>query len=562
MMMYNNEKAYKKSTTRIEPITTVKGVLFSFLFALFSLAVFSISNVYANCSRCDPNLSNIDCSNSNYYGLLSSSNTDNNNNDCFSAPIPGTDGNAGVDTGGECAVFTSAKAQAKEKCDREREEAREQREEAEERVKEIADQQQEALEQRQEVIQDQIEEQRREADRMREEARRAEEQRKQTIENLKNDCRGNHQELLSQRERMEDSVQQIQSEIDKIEDNIVKESVEVSKREDELQQNILKFRQEIRDRIRRLEQTQERELDGLDKEVDALEQQLLQASLDLERAELQRQEACKQRYLQYEQAQEQCFNEARTRVSQERDAYYTTIYTGQRTFQSLSDTPNPQQIDARFTNLLNQRQAQCYDRAIGQEVDIIPCNLKLLRERDQICQGESPPNKCPQTTAGKQIENLLRNQLEGMAIQQKESAAQTRQVLERINEIPADRKQVLERFREDIQNLQTEFNERYQRLTNELERIRDRSFNAIQELEKRKIRLISQNPARHFQENIELAVEACCATPGALATQCRQISTYLIDARRLARLHVQPLLTRDPSKTNSTRMSAGSSGQR
>ena len=406
------------------------------------------------------------------------------------------------------------------------------REERKREEKEFQEEKEKSLE---DMLEKQIEDQKKaqeEAQRQKEEMNRL----------MAQECKEENRKLVSQRDRIESRVRAIESEVDELRDSITKNKSIQSEEEQRLKEEIQKLTQDQRDTLLKYEtQIQDAE-NKSDQLIRDLERKLLIEVHKLENITDNQNIACNNRFNEYLLVREGCFNRALQEVSVQRENYYKQLYSGRQSrTPSEAFSENLQTIEERFTNLLYSKEQLCYDRAIGNTEQVI-CSLSSLRDRDSICQQtENKGEKCP-TAQARVIENKLLEKLSEIKNQEEIIEMEINSIYKSLEEIPGKKAQAIENLKKDLENKHQKFTERFDSLKVRLEQARIRRIAEIEKSTQKIQRLLQEDPARHFSEQIRRAVNTCCSMESSILTvnECTDLNGYLSDVRRNQFIFAQP----------------------
>ena len=367
---------------------------------------------------------------------------------------------------------------------------------------------------------------------LREQRERAERQRqeqKALMEASKQECKTQHDMFRGERNNIENQVRDIEKQIDEKRQAIINENIATSRDEEELKQSIQKLKEQHRKLLNEWEGNLSKQSDDFDMRFETIKLQLFEAQNQLEQAEIAKQTACTDRFNAYDLTDRQCYDQAMAEVSATRQTYYTRLYQGNQDFSSASEVFSTgfEDVEQRFTNLLNEKKRLCYQNAIG-NTEIVACNLETIQARDKSCQKAKQDSRCP-TPQAVVIENKLRNVLAGVALEQKKAKEAMENIYKQIGELPAKKKEAIQQLQKQLKNAKQSFEEEFARLSRKLEERQLLRFQRIRKFTEEIQRLEEIDPARHFKEELDFALHACCSQgptrPGD-PYLCRKIREY------------------------------------
>ena len=482
--------------------------------------------------------------------------------------------------------------------DQRREEERREREDEKEDEKE--DERREREEEREEdEKEDELEKFAKEqADKLEKERDKALEAQQEMIESAKNECKSSHQDVVTQRDRIESQVQKKQQQLDDIEDAITKHYASISKAEDQVREEILKLKQEERQAMNAFKQeeikAEQAERGGeraLEQSIEDIENAIFESDSALENMADFKEQICSNRSMEYLKISVECYNEQLKQVSEERATLYERIRSGRYEASSLAGLfqMDSQNIDQTFNRRLNALHAHCFESKTGENLPHpgqsltvhIPCELEAFERRAKMCRENNNDRKiCPMKPEVQVIEQQALAQLRKMK-QDEVKVERARETalknIEKLREDNRESKKWIERALADLEKqlqlAQQDFEERHERAENELKRVRESAENSILQLERNKIRLLASDPARHFEETLLVARVSCCNSnsidPQQTAQQCALLNRYEQDPTRFQFAFVRPLpalrstsgpSSRRTSSSGTSRSSSGSSG--
>ncbi len=356
------------------------------------------------------------------------------------------------------------------------------------------------------------------------------------------ECRGQYEELRGERNRIEDAVKRIESEIDKRRQEIIDTHIATSQEEDNIKNNLTRLKDRNRKFLRDWEEKRDGRLRIRDDRFKAAEIEIERALRQLEMAEAGKHAACTERFNKYDIEKNSCYDEALAEVGKERDEFYTNLYSGKQKFQSASEvfSNNFKMTEKKFTRLLKKKEKKCYKKRMG-KTKVVACNLDTLEKRDKFCQKENPDSRCP-TPKAVEFENTLREKLAGISVAKKTADENLARLYKEIGELPGEKEKDLKKLRQELEDEKEKFDEQYTQMSKKLEENQLLRFQKVKKLQEEIQRLMTEDPARHYKEELELAVHYCCPQgfmrPGN-PVLCRQINNALTDASRLQFLFIK-----------------------
>ena len=349
----------------------------------------------------------------------------------------------------------------------------------------------------------------------------------------KQECKSQYEQFRGERSSIEDRVRQIESQIDEKRQDILNQSMAAGREEEALKESIQKLKADHRRLLNEWETKISDQSANFDMKFEQIKIQLSEAQNKLEQAEIAKQTACTERFNAYDLADRTCYDQAMAEVSVTRQNYYTRLYQGDQEFSSASEvfSADFENIEQNFTNLLNEKKRLCYQSAIG-STEIVACNLETVQARDKACQTAKQDSRCP-TPQAVAIENKLRNVLAGVALEQKTAKEAMERIYQQIGELPTEKQSALKQLQQELKNAKQSFEEEFARLSRRLEESQLLRFQSIRKLKEDIQRLEEEDPARHFKEELDFALHACCSQgptrPGD-PYLCRKIGEYATQA--------------------------------
>lgn len=460
-----------------------------------------------------------------------------------------------------------------ERLDREREEQRDEEErEREEKEKEVEEQLEFAKEQ---------------AEKAEEEKQRALEEQQDMMEQAQNECKSSYEDVVHERKNIESKVTNIQERMDRMEDAITKHYASISEGEDKVRDEILRLRREERQvmnsfKSKRVEaeKVEQGGDQALQEAIEGIEEDLYNSVTTLEDITRAKEQICSDRSTEYLKISVECYNEKLVQVTAEREELFKRIGSGNYTASNVSNLfqMDSQNIDQTFKRRLDALHTHCFSEKTGESLPHpgqslavqIPCDLQVFEQRARDCKEDSNQRACPATPVVQAIEQKVLAQLRQIErdVQKIERAREKavehiQKLKDRHEEEKGWMAKALADLEEELRLAKKDFKEKHERAENALLRVRETAENSILQLERDKIRLLSSDPARHFEEQLVVARVSCChsASPQQTAQQCALLSRYEQDSSRFQFAFARPLpALRSASGPSSTRSSSNQGG--
>lgn len=494
---------------------------------------------------------------------------------CGSEGDPCGPQNSSGDPSGRCRTVEIYDDQELERRDRECQDWKSDKEKAEEEERERKEKEEE----------EQLEFAKEQAEKAEEERQRALEEQQKMMEEARNECKSSYDAVVRERRGIESEVESIQKQMDKMEDAITSHYASISEGEDRVRDEILKLKMEERQAMNSFKskkmEAEKMEQEGdraLQEAIEGIEEDLFNSDITLEDIARAKEQVCSDRSTEYLKISVECYNEKLVQVTAEREELFKRIHSGKYTAANVSNLfqMDAQNIDLTFKSRLDALHAHCFSEKTGESLPDpgqslaaqIPCNLQVFEQRARDCKENNTQRACPSTPIVQAIEQKVLVQLRQIDRDVQKIERAREQAIEHIQKLKEKHREDKEWMAKGLADLEEnlrlakqDFKERHERAENALLRVRETAENSILQLERDKIRLLSSDPARHFEEQLVVARVSCChsVSPQQTSQQCALLNRYEQDVSRFQFAFARPLpAIRSASGPSSTRASSRS----
>ncbi len=386
---------------------------------------------------------------------------------------------------------------------------------------------------------------------------------------LQERCNDAYNEAKRERDQIEKNVQRLQQELDKVEDAILKANSAIATSEDRFRQSLLNKKQQYRKETDRKEtEIRERKFEKKEKERQAIKdiRKLEQIKIELVHALGQAGEVirniCSDRFQKYVDTSRDCHNLALQNTKKERDNFFTKIESGEYQAASLSTlfSFDRKNTIKRWRNRIQELHQECYINRVGENLPTkgqklkvqVSCDVATLEKRKEDCEKiQDNSLLCPQSPMAIGIELETLNKLKSQKKLLETTNRRLKDAEENLTlgneEIIAQKSEIEKRIKQaerQFEKLKEKRDEEIQFENNKLTKARHDNRNKILNLEKKKIRLLSQDPTRHFEETIWTAKSACCTqlpTTTTASSEHQEFQTVLAGLQQFSQSECQYL---------------------
>ena len=398
------------------------------------------------------------------------------------------------------------------------------------------------------------------------------------------ECDASYQRTLSERRGIEQEVNRKQADLDKIEDQITAAHTRLSEAEDQVKEEILRLRENYRRSIdqaqSQIRETQSQNLNqrqAFEKTIEQIEVQIFQEVKKLEQYQITLSQICSKRSNSYLEISSNCHNEALKQVSAEREDLFKRIRNDSYEPGSMSQLfqSDAEGLEQTFRQRLVALRHICYRSQTGGRLsesgepltNYPSCNLESLTKRKGACDKIKNKNsQCPRTPQVIRVEGEALQALQSLKQQEElseKSMESLNRSIDRAKENEDFRKtqyeEILTQLDEQMTKSREDFEKRSKFLENRLQKVREESENEIFSLDRKRMRILTSDPARHFQETLYLTRMSCCTATSPKSTNlCDRLDSYERDLDRYGFTEIKNL----PYVERSRPKSSGSGGVR